>query len=289
MTSAKAKAMLFSAAASAALLLVLACRNEPLREEIRFQGSTMGTYYSVKIIPDKSSDIPRKRLYDEIQATLDAVDAAMSTFKDDSELTRFNQRQDDLPFHLSPETAFVFERAREIHHRSSGAFDITIGPLVDAWGFGPQGTITAPPSREEIDLLRKATGQDLLTLDAIASTIRKEDPSVHADLSAIAKGFGVDQVAQRLRDSGYEDFMVEVGGEVRVSGLNLASQPWRVAIERPVSRAQSFHRVLELTDIALATSGDYRNFIEIEGRRISHTIDPRTGYPVTHGVASVTV
>lgn len=253
-------------------------------------GATMGTRWSVKVhAPELDADA-RDDLDERVQGALDRVNALMSTYDPESELSRFNRAQAGEPFAISAETAQVFAVAREVSERSGGAFDVTVRPLVSAWGFGATDRAPIPPAPEELAALRARVGFALVSLDPAAPSLRKERSDVECDLSAIAKGFGVDQVAELLLAEGHGDFLVEVGGELRAAGLRAADRPWRVAIERPdPGGGRAIHRVVELRDRALATSGDYRNYFERDGRRFSHIIDPRSAAPALHPPASVTV
>ncbi|MDQ1257488.1 MAG: FAD:protein transferase [Candidatus Hydrogenedentes bacterium] len=256
-----------------------------------FAGETMGTTYSVKVFaaPEAWSGLS-ERVGPAIQAALDLVNDRMSTYRPDSELSRFNQLQDTAPFSMSRDTLAVFEVAQRVSEVSGGAFDVTIGPLVNAWGFGPGERTVTGPSEDELAALRGRVGYRKLELDAAASTVRKTQPDLYCDLSAVAKGYGVDRVVKALEDLGIASYMVEVGGEVRTRGLK-AGRPWRIAIAKPVPDQQAHDRIFPMPPegLALATSGDYRNFYELDGIRLSHTIDPSTGRPITHNLASVSV
>jgi thiamine biosynthesis lipoprotein len=259
----------------------------PVAEQ--FSGPTMGTIYTVKLVSPQTAELDLKALQATVDDTLAEVNAKMSHYIDDSEITRFNEWNSTEPFEVSADMFGVLELARQIGTATEGAFDITVAPLVNAWGFGPPGRAPEAPDANEIEALLGGTGWDLLEIDAASSTLRKTHGKLTADLSAIAKGYGVDQVAEALAMSGLENFMVEVGGEVRARGVNPQGDPWRIGIERPVPGERAIDLVVPLSNLAMATSGDYRNYYEIEGQRISHTIDPRTGYPTTHSVASVSV
>ena len=257
-----------------------------------FQGSTMGTTFMVKVVTKTLGEERQAEVLELIEAELDEVDTKMSHYLEDSELSRFNRSRDTSPFAVSEETLEVFRHAQELARLSGGAFDVTVGPLVDAWGFGPEERVIEPsePRLDEvISRLIAHVGYTKLELDLEHSTIRKTEPSVACDLSAIAKGYGVDQVSEALRREGFADHLVEVGGEVRAAGLNDAGQPWRIAIEQPGSGGTVPGRIVPLSNLAMATSGDYRNNYEVGGVRFSHTIDPRTGYPISHALASVSV
>ena len=172
---------------------------------------------------------------------------------------------------------------------TGGAFDVTVGPLVDAWGFGPAGPSPTPPSDAVIERLLATVDFMLIDVDETVPALRKASADVRSDLSAVAKGYAVDRVADLLDAEGHDAYLVEIGGELRTRGHRADGQPWRVGIERPGDGPASLQRVIALSDAALATSGDYRNYIEHDGVRLSHTIDPRTGRPVTHALASVSV
>jgi thiamine biosynthesis lipoprotein len=260
----------------------------PGQKVLVFEGSTMGTTYTVKVIAPKLTEAERAATGEAIRGALDAVDGSMSTYKPDSELSRFNRYGDGRPFKLSVETIRVFLLAREVSAATDGAFDVTVGPLVNAWGFGPVNR-AEPPTEAELGAVRARVGYQKLAIDAQALTISKGHPDMYADLSAIAKGFGVDQVAAALDARGLANYMVEVGGEVRVKGRNAAGIPWQVGIERPDSTTREANIVVPMSNLSMATSGDYRNYIEKDGRRYSHEIDPTTGYPIRHNLASVTV
>ena len=273
------------------VLTVNRLASSPPREEpLTFSGPTMGTAYRVQVIPDRQGTDPAyaARVSATIEETLESVNQDMSTYSPDSELSRFNASVGEETFAISEDTAAVFACALEVAEASGGAFDITVGPLVNAWGFGPNGRLQ-PPTDEELTALRSHVGYQKLRLDVEASTIQKIDAAVYCDLSALAKGFAVDEVAEALDELGAERYLVEVGGEIRARGTNLRGEPWSLGIEKPVDIGRELQRAVRLRDVSLATSGDYRNFYEQDGLRLSHTIDPRTGRPVAHSLASVSV
>jgi thiamine biosynthesis lipoprotein len=212
----------------------------------------------------------------------------MSTYVESSELSRFNRAAASEPFSLSSDTFDVFQLSQQISEQTGGAFDITVGPLVNAWGFGPEGP-GEMLSDKELSRLRKTVGYRRLTLDPVAKTVTKDNAKVYCDLSAVAKGYAVDRVALALDDLAIANYMVEIGGEVRTSGVNADGVPWQIGIEVPTESASGVQTVISLENMALATSGDYRNFYEKDGVRVSHTIDPSTGRPVQHSAASVSV
>ncbi len=274
------------AALALSAMLWTACGQAPPAALHVFQGSAMGTRYNVSVVAAKPLD--GERLRAAVEGELNRVDRAMSTYRDDSELSRFNRHASTEPFLLSAETFAVFAAAQAVSEASGGAFDITVGPLVRAWGFGPAKP-AAPPDPETIASLPASAGWEHLVLDPEQRSARKMLPGIECDLSAIAKGRAVDLAAEALSRLGHDNHLVEVGGEVRASGLNGAGKPWRIGIERPDGKGRGVQRILPLSGNAMATSGDYRNFREIDGKRYAHVIDPRSGLPAAHRAASVTV
>ena len=252
----------------------------------------MGTSYQVKVVRGELPQARRGELQEAIDAELDRVDRAMSTYREDSELSRFNRYAGTEPFELSEGTWEVFRAALEVSRLSGGALDVTVGPLVNAWGFGPGRDMeprAAPISDDEIAMLRERIGYEKLELLDDPEAVRKTRGDLYCDLSAVAKGYAVDRVAEALAGLGERDFMVEVGGEVRAHGANERGGPWRIGIERPQLTRGAVQRVVPLANAALATSGDYRNYREIGGERFSHVMDPRTGRPIRHRLVSVSV
>jgi FAD:protein FMN transferase len=256
-------------------------------------GPTMGTSFSV-VVSGEDFDLGElAELQRGIDAELAAVNAEMSTYLADSELSRFNRSPADVGFEASAHLLEIVALAKQVSERSGGAFDVTVGPLVDAWGFGPGD----PAERRELDdaeiaRLRSVVGDEKLEVDLAAGRLRKRVAGLRVDLSAIAKGHGSDRVAAVLEAAGERDYMVEIGGEVRVSGSNPRGEPWKIGVERPTgdaSGSRAVQTILRVRDVGVATSGDYRNYWERDGVRYSHTIDPRTGRPITHALASVTV
>ena len=249
----------------------------------------MGTTYTVTVVGRGVDDRRLGGLRAAVERALDDVDATMSHYRPDSDLSRFNRWRDAAPFTVAPDLLGVVRESIAISRMTGGAFDVTVAPLVDAWGFGAPGPAAAPPSAAEIAALRQDVGYLHLAVDEASSTLRKRRPGVRIDLSAIAKGHGVDRAARALAEGGIADYLVEVGGEVRARGVTETGAPWRIGIERPRPGPPAVHRVVPLRDGALATSGEYRNFYDLAGARVSHTIDPRTGRPVTHRLRSVSV
>lgn len=259
------------------------CAEKP--KVISFSGQTMGTSYHIKVVP--SDNYPdRLRLKADVDRALELVNDQMSTYRSASELSRFNQMPSGSMV-VSKDTATVIAESIRLYKITNGTLDVTVGPLVNLWGFGPDQRPTKIPEKTEIQLLKSKTGIQHLKLSG--QRLTKKQPHVYVDLSSIAKGFGVDKVAQLLESLGSDSYMVEIGGEVKTKGAKSDGQPWRIAIERPQDGQRDVALVIEPHDLAVATSGDYRNFYEQDGKRLSHLIDPRTGYPITHKLASVTV
>ena len=256
--------------------------------ELHMSGRTMGTTYNVKYRPTPNT-LTVKDLQIEVDTLLAEINHTMSTYDQESELSRFNRLRTTDWVPASSSLRAVLKAALEIGAQSEGAFDVTVGPLVNLWGFGPEVHSDRIPLDRDIAAARARSGLDKITLSETQPAIRKNRPDVFLDLSGIAKGYGVDRVAELMTAHGIEHYMVEIGGEIRVRGLKERDTPWRIAIEKPLSGERSVHTMLALSDIALATSGNYRNFFEIAGRRYSHTIDPTTGWPVDHHLVSVTV
>jgi thiamine biosynthesis lipoprotein len=245
-----------------------------------FGGETMGTRYGVKVVATAE-------LIDAIQAVahaaVDAVDARMSTWKPQSDLSRFNASEPGDWFTVSPDLAKIVALGLEISALTDGAFDMCVGSAVNHWGFGPDHApvnILAPPT----DL----PGFHSISVRTDPPALRKSAP-VYLDLSGIAKGFGVDAISGVLERHGIADYMIEIDGELRARGARPDGTPWRVGISQPEPGATGVHHILALPTIAMATSGDYRRYFDVAGQRYSHTIDPRTGHPTTSTVASVTV
>lgn len=241
-------------------------------------GETMGTSWTVKFLAE-----PRD-LQHEVQNELNLVVEQMSTWLPGSDLSQFNRAPVGAWQTLPSEFLAVLDNALRIANYTDGAYDPTVGPLVNLWGFGPEGQRHSPPSLEQIEWARTRCGWKFLERDG--QRLRKS-ADIYLDLSSIAKGFGVDQVARLLEREGITNYLVEVGGELRGFGTKPDGSPWWIDIERPSS--EKSETIVALHGLSVATSGDYRKYFEAEGLRYSHTIDPRTGYPVRHNVASVTV
>lgn len=255
---------------------------------LELAGETMGTTYHVTLHPVPAASAANE-LARRIDALLARINGRMSTYAADSELSRFNASPSTDWFELSQETLRVLAEAQRVHQLSNGAFDVTVGPAVNLWGFGPGAGEPRVPTADEIAVVSAGIGQSLLELRAEPPAARKRRPDVYVDLSAIAKGYAVDEIATLLDEIDVAHYLVEIGGELRARGTSQRGDHWRVAVEKPLAGERSVQRILPVSNTAMATSGNYRNFFEHAGQRYSHTIDPRTARPVAHTLASVTV
>lgn len=251
-------------------------------------GATMGTTFSVKLVAPPA-DLDRQILQQDIRRALERIEDLMSTYRASSELSAFNANLSTDWFGVSAELCASIEDALSICELTGGAFDVTVAPLVNLWGFGPDGIMLDVPTGDRVTEALTLVGHASLETRCATPALRKRHPGIVVDLSGWAKGYAVDEVAQLLDDRSLSDYLVEIGGEMRMRGQNASGEPWSVAIESPIAGARSVQKLIRLTDAAIATSGDYRNYFERDGVRYSHTIDPRTGRPVEHALASVTV
>jgi len=268
-------------------LLLVAC--EQTLERAVFDGQTMGTTYRITLSTERPiTENVSAGLAAEFERKLIYINSLMSNYDPASEISRFNAGEAGRCQAVSAETHAVIEQSKILFVKTNGAFDPTVGPLVNLWGFGPQSRASNLPDPQSVALTLLQTGFDAIKSgcadDGLLKATHRE-----IDLSAIAKGFAVDYLSDWLIEAGYHNHLVEIGGEIKATGRSPSGQAWKVGIERPNQQRRQLHQVVNLTNLSMATSGDYRNFFVVEGNRYSHTIDPRTGYPVTHQVASVTV
>lgn len=253
---------------------------------LHLAGSAMASTYNVKLAQRPA--VAAERVHEAVQAAFDAVEARMSMYRAESELSQLNRAAGGRPLALSPDLYAVLAAAQEIAALSNGAFDVTVAPLVQAWGFGTEKRRAVPPAAQ-LQSQRATVGWRGLQLDAAARRATKGHDSLQLDLGGIAKGFGVDRAAQALEALGIADYMVEHGGEVRTRGRNAEGRAWQIGIERPDAVPQRAHYVVPLAGRSMATSGDYRIFFEQDGRRYSHEIDPARAAPIAHSLCSVSV
>ena len=252
-----------------------------------YTGFTMGTTYSIKLASIPKREIDPDRIKTGIDRVLKEVNNQMSTYIDSSEISRFNRAGAGEWFAVSSETAMVAAKAVEVSDKSGGAFDVTVGPLVELWGFGRKKHDIVPEDDDILEM-KKIIGYRNLEFRSAPPALKKNIAALYCDLSAIAKGHGVDRVADYLDSQSVANYMVEIGGEIRAKGKNSKGQWWKIGIASP-SPGGGLQKVIQLRDTGMATSGDYRNYFEKDGIRYSHMIDPRTGRPITHTLASVTI
>jgi FAD:protein FMN transferase len=253
-----------------------------------FGGATMGTRFTVKLAGVEPTDAELSALRADVQAAFDRVDEGMSIFRPNSEVSQFNRAAAGAAFSVSEELFAVLSAAQRVSQWSGGAFDVTVAPLVESWGFGTDKTPRVP-TPQTLHTDRSAVGWRGVRLDHVARTASKDRSTLRVDLGGIAKGYGVDLAAAALDHAGVLNYMIELGGEVRTRGVNATGVAWRIGIEQPDALPQRARHVVPISGRAMATSGDYRIFFMHDGRRYSHEIDPASGAPITHGLASVTV
>ncbi len=271
--------------------LTCACSSQnEVRTEHMLTGRTMGTTYHIKIVSDQTADMTQ--VQSKVDDRLAQINRSMSTYQKNSEISLFNQyTQLNTPFKISRDFMAVMVQASQLYQMSEGAWDGTVKPLVNLWGFGSASPLQRMPAAQAIVDARRQVGFDAIAIDPKDSYLLKKRDNISLDLASIAKGFGVDQVARLLETLGFSDYLVEIGGEVFAAGHRPNGKPWRVGINRPQpeAKADAVYKIIEIENKAMATSGDYRNFQIIEGHAYSHIIDPRTGYPVQNGVVSTSV
>ncbi|MGM3224204.1 FAD:protein FMN transferase ApbE [Dickeya zeae] len=270
-----------------------ACKPQSSAENSRpfttFEGKTMGTFYSVKIsgaLPESS-----QQLQQEVDALLEQANNEISTYRSDSVLSRFNRYVGTDPQPISNGMADIILAAQRIGRATGGAMDITVGPLVNLWGFGPQKQPTRVPSQQQIDEARHKVGLNHLRLisNNQGEWLQKDLPDMYVDLSTLGEGYGAELLAQLMTRKGITNYLVSVGGAISSRGVNGQGQPWRVAIQKPTDKENAIQAAVDLQGYGISTSGSYRNYFEQDGKRYSHIIDPATGRPITHQLVSATV
>ena len=250
-----------------------------------FAGPTMGTRYSVTIASRGDlNDIKKK-----VRVRLGAINKLMSTYDSQSEISRFNQYEGIDWFPVSKDTAEVVHFALEVSKATDGAFDPTIGPLVNLWGFGPNGRRLSPPSKEEIKLAQQRVGYHHLEVNVDPPALRKNISNLYVDLSGVAKGYAVDSISEVVRQAGWNDSLIVIGGEVRANGVKPDGSRWRIGIEEPHGNDKIIERTVLVENASVGTSGDWQNAFSHSGKRYSHIIDPKKGWPMEHSLAGVTV
>jgi len=264
--------------------------NNSAKKEILLQGRTMGTTYHIKVVATLEQ-VEALKLHEKIDAVLEQVNQEMSTYIPSSEISRFNDSQSTESVKVSAGFARVLAESIRLGELSDGKLDITVGPLVNLWGFGPEQRSETVPSDEILANTRSRVGLNNLHLDG--NQLMKDIPNLYVDLSTTAKGYGVDVVAELIEINGIANYLVEIGGEMRLKGFKHTGELWAIAIEKPIldpsGEQRAIHEIVIPKDNAVATSGDYRNYFEVDGQRFSHIIDPDTGKPINHNLVSVTV
>jgi len=256
----------------------------PERVRLVLSGPIMGTNFRITLVHD--GEVDKKHIENVSLDAMQSVNQSMSNYLPMSELSQFNKLKSGEPQQLSPDFAQVVRESVAISVMSDGAFDITLAPAIDVWGFGPQGTITERPSAESLLRLKKITGYTKLSLDG--DQLSKQVDGLEINLSAIAKGYAIDKVAQALTLVGITDFLINIGGELKASGTSPNGQLWKVGIEKPHILG-GVEQIAYLDNAAIATSGDYRNYLLIDDQQFSHTINPQTLEPIFHKLALVSV
>lgn len=266
--------------------LMGACARAP--QELAISGPAQGTTYSIKVA-SAPADVDAHALRVATDQVLNRVDLSMSTYRNDSEISRFNASTSTDWFEVSSDLATVVDYALQVSRASDGMFDITVGPLVAAWGFGPTGEPIDLPDEAQQAELRAQVGYQKLEARLSPPALRKSDPRVQVDLNGIAPGYTVDLIAERFQSMHLSHFMIDLGGEVRAQGRNARGEAWRIAVERPIDAEPEPYAIVSLDNASVTTSGEYRHYYDRDGHRYSHTIDPRSGRPVEHTLASVVV
>lgn len=253
------------------------------------EGKTMGTYWRASLAG--VSDARQTELREKIQAQLDGDDRLLSTYKKDSALSRFNQSASTEPYPVAEAMSDIVTMALRIGAKTDGAMDITVGPLVNLWGFGPDKQPIKIPDQAQIDAAKALTGLHHLTVINQVGTqyLRKDLPGLYVDLSTMGEGYAADHLARLMEQNGISRYLVSVGGAVVTRGTNADGKAWRVAIQKPTDRENAVQAVVDLNGHGISTSGSYRNYYELDGKRLSHVIDPKTGQPIQHKLVSATV
>ena len=277
---------------AAAALLIVGCDNttpSAPKQALVLEGKTMGTYWRASMAGVDKARGPELR--EKIKAQLDADDRELSTWKSDSALSRFNQSRGTTPWPVSEAMSDIVTLSLRIGDKTHGAMDITVGPLVNLWGFGPEKQPVATPTQAQIDAARKLTGlQHLRTINSAGQQwLQKDLPELYVDLSTVGEGYAADHLARLMEQEGISRYLVSVGGAVTTRGLNAEGKAWRVAIQKPTDRENAAQAIVDLNGHGISTSGSYRNYYELDGKRISHVIDPNTGQPIQHKLVSATV
>jgi len=255
---------------------------------VELSGSTMGTTYSVSGV-DLERKIDKAALHQAIEKKLLDINTQMSNWDAGSEVSRFNALKSTAAVNVSEGLAKVVSASKDVHLASQGQFDITLGPVIEAWGFGAKKVAQQDAPFSDTMLSALGGTNQMQGLKVEGATLRKSHPDTQIYLPSVGKGYGVDQIASVVREFGITDFMVEIGGDLYVSGRNAENTKWQIGIETPDAHTRQAYKIASVSDLGMATSGDYRNYFERDGKRFSHIIDADTGRPITHRTASATV
>ena len=276
------------------VILLAGCDNTsapaaPKAQVTVLDGKTMGTFWRVSVVGLDQNRV--EELRQKVQTLLDGDDQLLSTWKNDSALMRFNHSQSTTPWPVSEGMADIVTESLRIGQKTQGAMDITVGPLVNLWGFGPDKQPVKTPTQAQIDAAKARTGLEKLTVINRAGQqyLQKSIPDLYVDLSTVGEGYAADHLARLMTEEGISRYLVSVGGALVSRGMNGEGQPWRVAIQKPTDRENAVQAIVDINGHGISTSGSYRNYYELDGQRISHVIDPQTGRPITHKLVSVTV
>ena len=273
------------------MLAALAGCEKPVAERpmVEIHGRTMGTFYGVKVVGDFPGG--QQALQTQVDTLLKHYNDEISTYDQNSSLSKFNQQQTTAPFPVSQDMADIVISALRVGQRTQGVLDVTVGPLVNLWGFGPDKRPIKTPTDEQIAAARQRVGIQHLHVDVSAdhAALRKDVPNIYVDLSTIGEGFGADKVADFLESRGVHNYLVEIAGASRSRGVNAKGEQWKLAIQKPTDELDDVQAIVKPDGRAISTSGSYRNYYELNGQRYSHIIDPATGKPITHRLVSATV
>lgn len=269
-------------------LVVLGSCGEPLLPTYDLSGNTMGTTFNITLVAP-GADVDLDALRERVYKKLEHIEDIASTYREDSELSQFNRNPSIDWIDTSHEFCDMVDASLAVNKATNGAFDVTVGLLVNLWGFGPRDGDFAVPADEDIAAALAFVGGNQLAADCRQPALIKASPETYVDLSGWAKGYAVDEIAELLDRQKLHNYLVEIGGELRASGHNAEQKKFAIAIEKPNKNNSMDYFILRASDVAVATSGDYRNFFEDDGKHYSHVIDPRTGRPVSHELTGVTV
>lgn len=268
-------------------VFLIACDKKS--EMQKLEGFAQGTTYHITYLPTPENPVAPKEIEKQIAAEFERIDLSLSNYRDDSVIEKFNANQTDQPLSVDAELVKLVEQARSVYQASNGCYDLTIKPLFDLWGFKKE--VFTPPSDEDLSLAMSTIGMNYLeTVDA--THLRKMIPKLRIDISSIGQGYTVSRMAAILEHHKIENYLVEIGGELKTKGKKLNGEPWKIALEKPLPNERKLHKIVSFNSgeaYALMASGTYRHYFDSKGKRYSHIIDARTGKPIEHNTVSVAV